>query len=306
MQHERWHRRIQVIGDIMCARSSEPARTAMSRSTRIPRRGLTLAMAALLGACSSTPSPTRHATQDATSTVGYLQGDAIPDSLALSPAPPAAGSAAAQLDDAVAAQAIAMRGSARFKQAHTDADLSFPAGADQFSCALGVAVTAKHTPALYRLLERSRIDASAATKAAKRHYQRPRPFMVNNAQTCTPDDEQDLRSSGSYPSGHTAIGWAWALILSEIAPERATALIERGRSYGHSRLVCNVHWYSDVQQGQFMGAATVARLHDNPGFAADLAKAREELADADVRQQPLPRDCAAEMAALTSDIPEHR
>ncbi len=279
----------------------------MSR-TRFPLRlAAAASLAAALAACSSTPTrsgapdedPTQHAS-------GYLQGDAIPDSLALSPAPPAPGSVWAQLDEAVAREAIGMRGSARFQQAHADADLSFPAGAEQFSCALGVAVTAQDTPTLYTLLERSRIDASAATKAAKHHYQRPRPFMVNNEPTCTPEDEQDLRKSGSYPSGHTSIGWAWALILAEIDPEHATALIERGRNYGHSRLVCNVHWFSDVQQGRFMGAATVARLHDNPAFVADLAKARRELAYARTLKQSLPRDCAAETAALTSDISEAR
>jgi len=270
------------------------------------RLGAAFALAAVLSACSSTPTLPSTGKDSSNKVVGYLSGSAIPDSLALSPAPPAPGSAAAQLDEAVASQAMTMRDSARFVQAHTDADLSFPAGADQFSCALGVAVTAKTTPVLYSLLERSRIDASAATKAAKTHYQRPRPFMVNNAPTCTPEDEEGLRKSGSYPSGHTSIGWAWALILSEIDPDHATALIERGRNYGHSRLVCNVHWYSDVQQGRFMGAATVARLHDNPGFVADLAKARRELAHARTLNLPLPRDCAAETAALTADIPEAR
>jgi len=291
-------------GDMMPVRSIDHVTHAMFRFARLSRLGLALATAALLGACSTTSSHPDGQPLTPTRAVGYLQDGAIPDSLALSPAPPAAGSVAAQLDEAVATQAMALRGSARFVQAHTDADLSFPAGANQFSCALGVAVTAETTPVLYQLLERSRIDASAATKAAKTHYQRPRPFMVNNAPTCTPDDEQGLRDSGSYPSGHTAIGWAWALILSEIDPQHATALIERGRSYGHSRLVCNVHWYSDVQQGQFMGAATVARLHDNPEFAADLAKARKELLHARTLNLPMPRDCAAETAALTSDIPE--
>ena len=296
-----------AVGAMMPARSRNPVVLAMSSSVAPLRFGAALALAAVLSACSSIPTlPSTAGGDSGTKVPGYLTGTAIPDSLALSPAPPAPGSAAAQLDDAVANQALSMRGSARFVQAHTDADLSFPAGANQFSCALGVAVTAKTTPVLYRLLERSRIDASAATKAAKTHYQRPRPFMVNNAPTCTPDDEEGLRSSGSYPSGHTSIGWAWALILSEIDPEHATALIERGRNYGHSRLVCNVHWYSDVQQGQFMGAATVARLHDNPEFAADLAKAREELVHARTLNLPMPRDCAAETAALTSDIPEAR
>lgn len=276
----------------------------MFRSRSTLRLGASLALTAALAACSSLPSS--PATTADGKLIGYLQGDAIPDSVALTPPPPVAGSASAQLDEAIAAQALSMRGSARFTQAHVDADLSFPAGADQFSCALGVAVTAQTTPVLYRLLERSRIDASAATKAAKNQYKRPRPFMVNNAPTCTPDDDIHLRSSGSYPSGHTSIGWAWALILSEIAPQQASGLMERGRNYGNSRLVCNVHWYSDVKQGQFMGAATVARLHDNPEFARDLAQARRELERARTLKLALPRDCAAEAAALRSDISEAR
>ena len=280
----------------------------MSRSPFPLRLGAASVLAAALAACASTPAPVArgHGTPAEPAPTGYLQGAAIPDSQALSPPPPAPGSAWAALDEAIARQATALRGSARFAQAGADADLRFPAGAGQFSCALGVAVDSEHTPALYRLLQRSLIDASAATRAAKNHYRRPRPFMVNGQPTCTPDDEPHLRGSGSYPSGHTAIGWAWALILSEIAPERATALLERGRNYGQSRLVCNVHWYSDVQQAQTLGAATVARLHDNPGFVADLGAARRELAAARVHPRPLPRDCAAEAEALATGLPDAR
>ena len=119
-------------------------------------------------------------------------------------------------------------------------------------------------------------------------------------------DEEALRDSGSYPSGHTAIGWAWGLILAEIDPEHANALIDRGRNYGHSRLVCNVHWYSDVQQGQFMGAAAVARLHGNPEFMADLAKARIELAYARTLGLAPPRDCMAEAKVLATGLSEAR
>jgi len=280
----------------------------MPRSTFPLRLGAPFALAAALAACTSTPATVapRQVEAATTAATGYLQGAAIPDSLALSPAPPVPGSAWAALDEAVARQAIALRGSARFRQAQIDADLQFPAGAQQFSCALGVNVDAQHTPALYRLLQRSLIDASASTKAAKHHYQRPRPFMVNGEPTCTPDDETYLRGSGSYPSGHTAIGWTWGLLLSEIAPERSTALLQRARNYSHSRLVCNVHWYSDVQQGRAMAAATLAHLHDNPQFRSDLAAARGEIAAARATPRPMQRDCAAEAAALATDLPEAR
>jgi len=264
-----------------------------------------LVLSALLVACTAkTPQQTNTETPvPPAAHKGYLPPDAIPDSLALSPPPPEPGSVWARLDETIAANVLALHGSTRFEQAHADADLAFPAAAEHFSCALGIAVEQEYTPALYRLLERTGRDASASTRAAKRHYQRPRPFMLNGQPTCSPDYEDRLRGSGSYPSGHTAIGWTWALILAELAPEHTHEIIQRGRSYGHSRLVCNVHWYSDVVQGQALAAATVASLHHNAEFVADLTSAREELIQARTRALPLARDCTTETAVLATPIP---
>ena len=103
---------------------------------------------------------------------------------------------------------------------------------------------------------------------------------------------------GSYPSGHTAIGWAWALILTEIVPSRTDAILARGRAFGDSRLVCNVHWQSDVNEGRVMGASTVARLHADVGFRGDLDAAKTEYAVAVAKGLKPSRDCAAEAAAL--------
>jgi acid phosphatase (class A) len=101
--------------------------------------------------------------------------------------------------------------------------------------------------------------------------------MVNNTPICTPDEEATLRKDGSYPSGHTAIGWAWALILAEVFPEQGDVILERGKQFGISRNVCNVHWHSDVVYGRMMGAAAVAMLHANTDFMIDLEVAKEEV-----------------------------
>jgi acid phosphatase (class A) len=154
----------------------------------------------------------------------------------------------------------------------------FPEAAEAFSSVVDVAITEEDTPRLYMLLRRSLTDAGLSTYTAKNHYTRMRPFMMNNQPTCTPEEEEMLRKDGSYPSGHTAIGWAWALILCEIFPEYTNDIIARGREFGESRIVCNVHWQSDVNEGRFMGAATVARLHADPDFLADLEAAKNEVA----------------------------
>ncbi|MDR3581245.1 MAG: phosphatase PAP2 family protein [Oryzomonas sp.] len=230
--------------------------------------------------------------------LGYLVPNALPDSLALLPPPPKTGSQAFALDEEVSRESLSLQGSPRWVLAAKDADLSFPHVADSFSCALGAPITKQETPHLYLLLVRTLKDASAATKRAKNYYARPRPFMVNQKPTCTPDAEKDLRNNGSYPSGHTTIGWALALVLSEIAPERADALLARGRAFGESRIVCNVHWQSDVAEGRVMGAATVARLHADPGFRADLEAARAELGVVRAKGLKSQLDCSAEAAAL--------
>ena len=229
---------------------------------------------------------------------GYLSSQELPTSLALLPSPPAKGSAALALDEEVARNNVALRDTPRWEQATSDADLSFPTAAAVFSCALEAPITEQDTPQLYLLLRRSLADAGLSTYTAKNNYQRQRPFTVNKEPICTPHEQEVLAKDGSYPSGHTAIGWAWALILTEVSPAQADAILARGLAYGESRNVCNVHWHSDVVQGRVMGAATVARLHDNPTFQADLKAAKAELEA--VRKAGLKpgRDCAAEARAL--------
>lgn len=208
---------------------------------------------------------------------GYLPLDQPFQSVEFVPASPQENSAQQQLDTAVSHYALTLWGSPRWEMAKHDAHLGFPAAANTFSCALGLDISEQQTPQLYRLLRRTLADVGLATYSAKKAYQRKRPFMVNGQPTCTPDEEAVLRQDGSYPSGHTSIGWGWALILAELAPDRAEAILARGRAFGESRLVCNVHWYSDVVAGRMVGAGAVAKLHTNQQFLEAMTATREEL-----------------------------
>jgi acid phosphatase (class A) len=208
---------------------------------------------------------------------GYLATEELPNSLELLPPPPEEGSAGFTLDEERSREALALRGTPRWQQAARDANLHFPEAAEAFSGVIGIPITEEETPHLYMLLHRSLTDAGLSTYRAKNHYNRARPFMMNREPICTPEDRDALTRDGSYPSGHTAIGWAWALILCEIFPERTDEILARGREFGESRMVCNVHWQSDVQEGRFMGAATVARLHADAGFLTDLERAKREV-----------------------------
>ena len=231
-------------------------------------------------------------------TASYLGGGALPDGLLLSPPPPAAGSAAEARDKEGAAAALALRGSARWDLAKADADLRPAHAAAAFSCSAGLTIDQAHTPALVRLLSRAMGDLGGSTGEVKKRYMRPRPFMENGQPMCTPDWDKVLRRDGSYPSGHSAIGYGFGLILSEVMPDRAAKLVARGRAMGDSRRICNVHWLSDIEEGRVIASATVMRLNADPAFAADLAAARKEVAALRGKPSETALDCAQEAAAL--------
>jgi len=261
-----------------------------------------LAVAALLSACQTAPPTSPEVVGEFRAGSGYLKGyldrKQLPDSLALLPRPPAEGSAEQAADLAIHRATRALRDTPRWQLAATDANLKFPAAADTFACALGIPISQQATPHLNMLLRRSLLDTGLATYAAKDRYQRTRPFAALKEGTCTPAEEAALAKDGSYPSGHAAIGWGWALLLAEMAPDRADAVLQRGHAFGQSRVICGVHWQSDVDNGRVVGAAAIARLHADPTFLAQAALARDEIAAARTKGLVTPPNCAAESQAL--------
>jgi acid phosphatase (class A) len=224
---------------------------------------------------------------------GYLQPSQLPDSLALLPPPPAPGSASHAADEDVYKATRNLRDTPRWVLATKDAELRFPQAAEVFSCTLGIPISEETTPHLNMLLRRVRMDASRANDRAKNHYKRLRPFMVSNEAPCSLDES----SPNSYPSGHASIGWAWALALAEIVPDRSDRILQRGLEFGTSRMVCGVHYRSDVEAGRLVGAATVSRLHRDSIFVSQLELAKKEI-EAARRARPA-IDCELEARALT-------
>ena len=229
---------------------------------------------------------------------GYLDRKQLPDSLALLPKPPAEGSAEAAADLAVHRATRALRDTPRWALANADDNLKFPKAAEVFSCALDMPISQEATPHLNMLLRRTLLDAGLSTYGAKDHYKRQRPFAALKEGTCAPASEAALAKDGSYPSGHSALGWAWGLVLAGIAPDKADAVLQRAHAFGQSRVICGVHWQSDVDNGRVMGAAAVARLQSDATFQAQLALARQEVAEARSKGAKSPLNCAAEKAAL--------
>lgn len=97
-----------------------------------------------------------------------------------------------------------------------------------------------------------------------------------NEMTCNPEQQEELSTNGSYPSGHTAIGWATALVLAEVNPDRQNEILKRGFEMGQSRVICGYHFQSDVDAARIVASAVVARLHANDAFVKQLNKAKDE------------------------------
>ena len=208
---------------------------------------------------------------------GYLDVEALPNSLELLPPPPFEGSTEWVLDQGKADYFVNKVSEERRAQAISDVDLSFPGALQAFNGVLPLTLTEETTPNTIMILRRTLSDAGLSTYRAKNHYQRPLPFMVNDTPVFSPEDEEKLRGDGSYPSGNTAIGWAWALILTGLFTDQADAILQRGKEFGISRNICNVHWHSDVVAGRTMGAATVARMHADNQFLIDMKAAKKEI-----------------------------
>ena len=207
----------------------------------------------------------------------FLKIDDVASSLKLLPAPPQPGDILFQYDQARYYWGKLQRNTLRGELAIRDADASAEGVCAAMSSAFGYEITEQGTPELFKLVKKVVADAGdLSTREAKNYYMRPRPYMLFGESTSVPEDEEVLSHNGSYPSGHTAEGWAVALVLSEINVANQDAILQRGYDYGTSRVIVGYHWQSDVDNARIVASAIVARLHADEGFILQLAKAKAE------------------------------
>ena len=230
---------------------------------------------------------------------GYLGEQRLPDFRVFLPPPPAAGSPLASADAAIFEETRKLENGPRWRLAENDDRINLKALLEDFGCSAGLDLSSVVAPAITRVLVRSSADLFPLVGAAKDAYKRPRPFVEHEGPICVMPSEE-LTSSPSYPSGHSATGWLYALLLAEIDPAHADAIVQRGRAYGESRVVCGVHYYSDIEGGRMMASALVAALHGAPEFETDIASARAEMFSLHGRAPPAAAACESEKANLAT------
>lgn len=207
----------------------------------------------------------------------WLDSTQMPNSVYFLPPPPDEASAAFTYDKSQYQWGKEQRkDSVRLAIAVRDAVWSIETICREFSVPFGMTISKENTPEIYKLLSLALVTADQAGKLPKKHYQRTRPFVFYNESTIYPSDEEWLRHNGSYPSGHTILGWSAALLLTEINPAAADTLMARGYIYGQSRVIAGYHWQSDVDAGRLVASAAIARIHADKRFIKQMKRAKKE------------------------------
>jgi acid phosphatase (class A) len=201
---------------------------------------------------------------------GAAQAGQVDPSRVLPP-PPAPGSPLAR-SEVAELHAIAQRATPDMQAAaKRDSDDERP---DLFNNVLGFDVMA--LPATSKLLNDVVKEQSADAGAAKKFFHRDRPWIVDSSiETCESHGPGPAKTS--YPSGHATLAFSTGVVLAALMPEKSQAILARAKDYAENRLVCGVHFRSDVAAGQDLGTIVAVTLMQEPAFQNEVDAARAEL-----------------------------
>ena len=208
----------------------------------------------------------------------YFTADEMPNGVVFLPSPPDTTSILFISDYAQYMWGKTIRNTERGQEAIDHVVTSVSEMAALFSKPFGMTISREATPAIYKMLLKAIPTLRLSAVHPKETYMRKRPYVRMNETTPVPQEEEELRNSGSYPSGHAIRGWGMALLLAEINPAAQDALLKLGYEWGESRVILGYHWQTDIDAAIALASASYARLHTSQEFLDDMAKAREEYA----------------------------
>ncbi len=123
------------------------------------------------------------------------------------------------------------------------------------------------------LFESIAATTQAIVDPAKTAFNRARPAAI----------DLDIKlvvqptNPGSYPSLHATAGFLYAILLSEIAPEKRSALFDRAAQYGYSRYYLGLNYPTDIEAGRSAAAAIAVVLFGRSDFQKQMIAAKTEL-----------------------------
>lgn len=254
----------------------------------------------LVGAAASICNPVRTAnrcddlavelTAEATPR-GYLAASDRPDLTKVLAPPPEPGSARDRANAEIFRDTRALQGTPRWELATRDVTGDMY---DHFAEALGVRLTEAEAPVLTAILRRAGYDRWVVGDA-KTYWATKRPYIGTDLPICEAKTDH-LAGNPDYPSGHSAHGVHVAMLLAELAPQRADVLYARGREYAESRFICGSHSYSAVEAGILSGMVIYGAEQRSDVFQRDMQAARAEV-QAALAKRGIPARSAANATA---------
>lgn len=142
-----------------------------------------------------------------------------------------------------------------------------------FHTVLGDQFNSSNLPLTATLSDEIHDEENAATSALKAEFRRPRPYQFDH--TLHPVCGTTFQPN-SYPSGHSTTGYLEAFALAEMIPVKRQEILDRAADFAHNRMVCGVHYPSDLAAGQETAYALFGALMATPEFRSQLAAARAE------------------------------
>jgi acid phosphatase (class A) len=233
---------------------------------------------------------------------GYLDDTVIGTLGASVPAPPSPGSPEDITDREAAVRLAALEDTDRWLLATRHAELRPGVVLAHFDCTFGFRIEAAEAPRLTAILTRVLHDANEAAELAKARGHRPRPVGDDPDRRACQVVTPAQRATASHPSGSASVGAAYGAVLAALVPDHAEALTGIGREIAVSRMVCGMHYPSDVEDGAALGESVAGAILATPAFAMDATAARVEIAAARTAARTSPA-CAAERAALAIPLP---
>jgi acid phosphatase (class A) len=216
-------------------------------------------------------APTVAPAATTTPKTAYYIDPMVLDTALLLPAPPAADSLETQAELAELHRIEQSRTPEQVARAQADdAEENMFA----FKSVFGAHFNPEELPRTAALGVHVKNEQSVVGGQLKRAYQRPRPYQTDATlhPVCPIKSAHD-----SYPSGHALTGYLEAFTLIEIAPERRTEILQRADEFAHNRLVCGVHYPTDIEASRRVAYAVFGYMLATPRFQRDVADARQEM-----------------------------
>lgn len=131
----------------------------------------------------------------------------------------------------------------------------------------------KQIDILIPLFDQLRADAGFYIGQIKRSYNRVRPYdYLKDLTPCTPTEK-----SLSYPSGHATLAILYALVLSDIFPDKSVQFKDRADVIAQDRVLAGVHHPSDISGGKKFGQILYNEIVKSPRYKIDIEQYKKRL-----------------------------